>query len=180
VVGAGYGPTEGAMPVELLDVVDEDDRPQFRASRERVHREYHIHRSVMFFVFDAEGRVFVNQRSASKEIYPGCWSIAFGGHVLAGESYDGAAEREVREETGLTARPRYITSFKKRTADERENVKVYAVVADDDPVLPPDEIEQGQFVTLAELNEMLGRFEFLPETETLLKILVEYTARGGR
>jgi 16S rRNA (adenine1518-N6/adenine1519-N6)-dimethyltransferase len=167
------------MAVELLDVVDEDDRPQFRATRERVHREYHIHRSVMFFVFDAEGRVFVNQRSAAKEMYPGYWSIAFGGHVLAGESYDGAAEREVREETGLTVRPRFITSFKKRTADERENVKVYAVVADGEPVLPPDEIEQGQFVTLAELNEMLGRFDFLPETETLLKILVEYTARGG-
>src|SRR5438874_1703 len=79
-----------------------------------------------------EGRVFVNQRSATKEIYPGYWSIAFGGHVLAGESYDRAAEREIREETGLATRPALITTFKKRTADERENVKVYGVVADGD------------------------------------------------
>ena len=165
------------MPAEMLDVVDEDDRLQFRASRERVHREYHIHRSVMFFVFDDEGRVFVNQRSALKELYPGYWSIALGGHVLAGESYERAVEREIREEVGLVTRPTLITTFKKRTADERENVKVFGVTADRDPVLFADEIEQGRFATLAEINEMLGRFDFLPETDTLLKILVEHTSR---
>jgi 16S rRNA (adenine1518-N6/adenine1519-N6)-dimethyltransferase len=167
------------MAAEMLDVVNEEDRPQFRASRERVHREYHIHRSVMFFVFDVDGQVFVNQRSALKEMYPSYWSIAFGGHVLAGESYEGAAEREIREETGLTSRPFLITTFKKRTADERENVKVYGVTADTELVLFADEIEQGRFVTLAEINQMLGRFDFLPETDTLLKILIEHTARGG-
>jgi isopentenyl-diphosphate Delta-isomerase len=165
------------MATEYLDVVDEDDRPQFRAAREKVHDEYHIHRSVMFFVFNQEGQVLVNQRSQQKSLYPGYWSIAFGGHVLAGESYDGAAEREIREETGLSARPSLITSFKKRTADERENVKVYEVIADREPRLFPDEIEQGQFVTLAEIYHLLGRFDFLPETDTLLKILNEHTSK---
>ena len=178
--GVGHTQVEIAMATEMFDVVDEDDRPQFRASRERVHREYHIHRSVMFFIFDDEGRVFVNQRSDKKEWYPGYWSIAFGGHVLAGESYDRAAEREIREETGLTAHPSLVTTFKKRTADERENVKVYAVTADQDLALFPDEIDRGQFATLAELNVMLGRFDFLPETETLLKILIEHTSRRER
>ncbi len=167
------------MPAEMLDVVNEDDRPQFRASRERVHREYHIHRSVMFFVFDEDGRVFVNRRSQAKEIYPGYWSIAFGGHVLAGESYDGAVAREVREETGLDAAASLITSFKKRTADERENVKVFGVTADRELKLFVAEIEQGQFMTLAEINQALGRLDFLPETDTLLKILIDHTARRG-
>ena len=165
------------MRTEMLDVVDDDDRPQFRAARERVLREYHIHRAVMFFVFDDEGRVFVNQRSDKKEMYPGYWSIAFGGHVLAGESYDDAVRREIREEVGLDAPARLITSFQKRTADERENVKVYAVTADREPVLFPDEIAQGRFVSVAEINEMISRFDFLPETPTLLKILIEYTSR---
>jgi isopentenyl-diphosphate Delta-isomerase len=165
------------MPMEYLDVVDDDDRPQFRATREKVHQEYHVHRSVMFFVFDADGRVFVNQRSQKKELYPGYWSIAFGGHVLAGESYDGAVDREMREEVGLMVRPSLITSFKKRTADERENVKVYEVVADRDPILYADEIEQGEFLTLAEVYQMLSRFDFLPETDTLLKILNEHTSK---
>lgn len=168
------------MAAEMLDVVNEEDRPQFRASRERVHREYLIHRSVMFFIFDSEGRVFVNRRSQRKEIYPGYWSIAFGGHVLAGESYDGAVQRELREETGLDAVPFLVTSFKKRTADERENVRVYGAVATGDLALYAEEIEQGQFMTLAEMNASLGRLDFLPETDSLLKILVEHTARAGR
>jgi isopentenyl-diphosphate Delta-isomerase len=162
---------------ELLDIVDDQDRVLSRAPRSRVLRDYHIHRAVMFFVFDDEERVLVNQRSETKEIYPSYWSIAFGGHVLAGESYDGAVRREIREETGLEAVPRLITSFQKRTSDERENVKVYAVTADRPPTLFPDEIAQGQFMTLAEVNEMLSRADFLPETPTLLKILIEHTSR---
>ena len=166
------------MPAEeLLDIVDDQDRVLSRAPRSRVLRDYHIHRAVMFFVFDDEEQVLVNQRSETKELYPGYWSIAFGGHVLAGESYDDAARREIREEVGLDAPARLITSFQKRTADERENVKVYAVTADREPVLFPDEIAQGRFVSVAEINEMISRFDFLPETPTLLKILIEYTSR---
>jgi isopentenyldiphosphate isomerase len=166
------------MPAEeLLDIVDDQDRVLSRAPRSRVLRDYHIHRAVMFFVFDDEQRVFVNQRSETKEIYPSFWSIAFGGHVLAGESYDNAVRREIKEEVGLEAPAHLITSFQKRTADERENVKVYAVTADQEPVLYPDEIAQGRFMTLAEINEMIPRFDFLPETPTLLKFLIEHTSR---
>jgi len=166
---------------EMLDIVDEDDRVLSTASRRKVLDEYHIHRAVMFFVFDRDGNVFVNKRSMQKELYPGYWSIAFGGHVLAGESYDAAAIREVQEETGLLDRPVRIGAFKKRTADERENVVVYRVTASFDLDLYPEEIEQGQFVTLADLNQYLGRFDFLPETPDLLKILNEHTSRhsGG-
>ena len=162
---------------EELDVVDERDRVISRATRRRVHADYLIHRSVMFFVFDEDDRIFVNQRSAAKDPYPNYWSIAFGGHVLAGEGYDVAAAREIEEETGLSDIPFAIASFQKRTADERENVKVYGVRAGGDLRLFAEEIEQGQFVTMAELNQMLGRFDFLPETPTLLKTLVDHTAR---
>ena len=163
--------------VEELDVVDDRDRVIARATRRRVHDDYLIHRSVMFFVFDDEDQIFVNQRSATKELYPSYWSIAFGGHVLAGEAYDAAVVREIAEETGLRDAPFAITTFQKRTADERENVKVYGVRTRSDLSLFAEEIEQGRFVTMAELNQMLGRFDFLPETPTLLKTLTDYTAR---
>jgi len=157
--------------------VDEQDRVLSRAPRSRVLREYHIHRAVMFFVLDADGQVFVNQRSDLKELYPGFWSIALGGLVRAGESYDAAARREIKEAAGLETPARLLTSFQKYTADERENVKVYAVTADREPVLFAEEIAQGRFMSLAEVNQMLSRFDFLPETPALLKILVEHTSR---
>lgn len=163
--------------LEQLDVVDDGDRVLWSASRQRVHDEYLIHRSVMFFVFDGQDRVFVNRRSMAKEMYPGYWSIACGGHVQAGETYDLAVAREIEEETGLREPAFPIASFQKRTADERENVQVYGVRAPGELTLFADEIDQGQFITLAEVNEALGRFEFLPETPSLLKILLEYSAR---
>jgi isopentenyldiphosphate isomerase len=162
---------------EELDVVDDNDRLLARASRARVHDEYLIHRSVMFFVLDENDSVFVNQRSQQKEVYPEYWSIAFGGHVLAGESYEDAVRRELEEETGLRDQPFPINAFQKRTADERENVRVYGVRAQTELELLAEEIEQGRFMTMAEVNEMIGRFNFLPETATLLKTLTEYTSR---
>jgi isopentenyldiphosphate isomerase len=162
---------------EELDVVDDADRVLARANRGRIHDEYLIHRSVMFFVLDENDCVFVNQRSASKAMYPGYWSIAFGGHVQAGETYESAIAREVEEETGLREHAFPITTFQKRTADERENVRVYGVRAHEELELFADEIEQGQFMTMADLNEMVGRFDFLPETPILLKTLTEYTSR---
>jgi len=162
---------------EMLDIVDDDDRVLSQAPRRKVLDEYHVHRAVVFFVFDREGNVFVNKRSDTKEIYPGYWSIAFGGHVRAAESYESAAIREVQEETGLFDRPVLIGSFKKRTADERENVNVYRITASRDLDLFADEIEQGQYCTMADLNVMLGRFDFLPETPDLLKILISHTSK---
>jgi isopentenyldiphosphate isomerase len=162
---------------EMLDIVNESDKVISSAPRRTVIDEYHIHRAVVFFVFDREGNVFVNKRSSTKEMYPGYWSVAFGGHVLAGESYDAAAIREVQEETGLLDRPVRIATYKKRTADERENVTVYKVVASHDLDLFPEEIDQGQFSTLADVSQMLGRFDFLPETPDLMKILVSETSR---
>lgn len=165
---------------EMLDIVDDDDRVIGRAPRSRVLDEYRIHRAVMFFVFDQDGNVFVNQRSESKTTYPGYWSIAFGGHVLAGETYDHAVRREALEETGLEDPAQLIGSFQKRTPDERENVKVYAVTASRDLNLYADEIAQGEFMTIAEMNVMIARHDFLPETPQLLKVLIEHTSRRER
>ncbi len=161
---------------EELDVVDDDDRVVFRAPRERVHREYHIHRSVMFFVFDEDGRIFVNQRAATRETYPLVWSVAFGGHVRSGEQYDDAVRREIREEVGLAAAPLLIGPYRKRTPDERENSKVYGLVADAPLALDPRELEQGEFMPLSQAVELRGRQDFLPETDDLLRILFEYTS----
>lgn len=161
----------------MLDVVDGTDRVLLRASRRRIHDDYLIHRSVIYFLLDDDDRSYVNQRSQTKDLYPGHWSVALGGHVLAGETYEEAAKRELEEETGLRLTPFFIKAFQKRTPDERENVRVYGVRTNQEPTPNPDEIEQGHFATLAEINEMLGRFDFLPETPTLVQILVDYTSR---
>jgi isopentenyl-diphosphate Delta-isomerase len=160
---------------EYFDIVSDDDEVVGLATRKDVHTKGFVHRSVVFFIFDVEGRIFVNQRTDTKEFYPGYWSIVFGGHVRAGEDYDDTVGREAEEEAGVTSQPFFMASFKKRFDDlDRENVRVYGFVADREPVLERTEIKQGAFLTLAELERKIGEEKFLPETARLSEILKNY------
>jgi isopentenyldiphosphate isomerase len=157
--------------MELFDVVDEEDNVIGKASREECHENGFIHRSVMFFVFDSKGRVLVTKRTENKDFFPGYYSIVLGGHVHAGEDYEEAVVREVEEEIGLSVKPFLISTFKKRIPEERENVKVFGVVAKDDIDLNKDELESGEFLKFEELEERFENVDFLPETEILYSIL---------
>lgn len=159
------------MKEEAFDVVDENDEVVGQASRKECHEKGVIHRSVMFFVFDEEGRVLVTKRTGSKDFFPGYWSIVLGGHVNSGEIYEDAVLREVKEELGIEAKPIFLKSFKKRIPEEKENVKVYSFVARGPIKLSMEELERGEFLQMDELEERLKCERFLPETEVLLDIL---------
>jgi isopentenyldiphosphate isomerase len=126
------------MPKEFFDLVDENDNVIGKALREECHKKALIHRSVMFFVFNEEGKVLVTKRTINKDFFPGFWSIVLGGHVGSGESYKEAVVREVEEEVDLEAVPFFIHYFKKRIPEEKENVKVYGFVANKEPSLNED------------------------------------------
>ena len=158
---------------ELFDIVSDGDEVIGRATRKDAHTIGHIHRSVLFFIFDDEGRVFVSQRTDNKEFYPGYWSIVFGGHVHAGESYEDAVASELEEEAGIRAKPAVMGSFKKRFDEkDKENVRVYAIVTGRALAVDPREIKQGSFMTMAELEKKLKEDRFLPETALLYQILI--------
>jgi len=67
---------------EILDVVDENDNVIGQARRGEVHgNKYLIHRSVGVAVFNSRGELFLQQRSATKDTDPLCWTISCTGHV---------------------------------------------------------------------------------------------------
>lgn len=49
------------------------------------------------------GRIYVQQRSLTRSVFPGCWDLV-GGHAEPGEGVRAALARELREETGWTLR----------------------------------------------------------------------------
>jgi len=160
--------------MEIYDVVDEDDKVIGKATRQEIHDKKLIHRSVMFFIFDKKGRIFVTQRTKNKEFYKEYWSIVLGGHINSGETYEEAAIRECKEETGIESKPVFMGFFKQRIPEEKENVKVFAFYTDKIPKIDPFEIKQGKFMTMKELENKLKNEKFLPETNDLLKILKNF------
>ncbi len=86
-------------PGELLAVVNERDEEIGAERRDEIHRRGLLHRAVHVIVTGPGGGILLQQRSALKDTYPLYWECV-GGHLGPGETYSGAAAREVQEELG--------------------------------------------------------------------------------
>ena len=92
--------TRAANPEELFDVVDRNDQVVGQAPRREVHAKGLLHRATHVMVHNAQGQLFLQKRSMSKDTFPGCWDSSCSGHLDAGEDYATAARRELGEEIG--------------------------------------------------------------------------------
>lgn len=139
--------------IEYFDIVNDRDEVIGRAPRAEVHAKRLLHRAVHILVFDAQGRLFLQKRSMSKDAEPGMWSTSCSGHVDSGETYDPAAQRELGEELGLFLPAPPVRWFRIKPCVETgwEFCWVYRVRHDGPFVLHPEEIETGAWFTLEEL-----------------------------
>lgn len=145
---------------ELVDVVDEADRPIGVLSLAEAHRQGLYHRSVRVAVFDAAGRVYLQKRSKAKELYPGRLDLSATGHVRAGESREAAALRELREELGLRAeRLRRVAEVPGSPDTNFEFITLYtAGRLDAQPQPNPAEVESGFFADRSEVDYLLANY----------------------
>ena len=80
---------------ELLPLVDEEGRVIGSATRGQCHDGSKLlHPVVHLHVFDSAGRLYLQQRPLWKDIQPGKWDTAVGGHVDFGEEIGRASCRE--------------------------------------------------------------------------------------
>ncbi|NIR17298.1 MAG: NUDIX domain-containing protein, partial [Desulfobacterales bacterium] len=63
------------------------------------------HRATYILVFNSGGELYVQKRTQTKDVFPGYYDVAAGGVVLAGESYEEGAVRELLEELGIRGTP---------------------------------------------------------------------------
>ena len=87
--------------VALYDPADAEGRVTGAAPRSRVRRENLPHAAAFVVVRRSDGRVLVHRRSAGKDLWPALLDCANGGVVLAGETPERAARRELAEEVGV-------------------------------------------------------------------------------
>ena len=137
---------------EIVTVVDEENRPVAELPRHRVRSENLRHRATYIFVFDRRGRVLVQRRTATKDVYPGYYDLAAGGVVAAGESYEECAEREAAEELGIRGTD-LVSKFGFYYEDEGNRCfgHVFTCVHDGPFTLQAEEVESVDFLTVDEI-----------------------------
>ena len=151
---------------ELLPIVDEAGKVVGCVTRGECHCGAKLlHPVVHLHLFDTSGRLYLQHRPQWKEIQPGKWDTAVGGHVDYGEEIAAALLREVREELGITAcEPRFLNSYVFESEREKELVNVYSAVYDG-AVAPSEELDGGRFWTINEINDAIGKNVLTPNFE---------------
>jgi 16S rRNA (adenine1518-N6/adenine1519-N6)-dimethyltransferase len=152
------------MPEEIFDIVDENDRVIGQLPRSEVHRLKLRHRAVSIFIFNRRGQLLLQQRAASKDEYPLCYTSSASGHVTAGDDYDETAARELQEELGLSVPLERLAKFPASPETANEFTVLYRGVTDLPPKFAPNEIAGGAYYDLPLIDEQLLRApeEFSP------------------
>lgn len=143
---------------EFFDVVNEQDRPVGRATRREVHARGLMHRAIHVLIFNRRRELFLQKRSALKDMSPLAWDSSCSGHLDAGEDYDQACVRELQEELGLAlgAPPERRLRLAACPETGNEFVWVYRLSHEGPFVLNAQEIERGEWVAPGELNRRIA------------------------
>lgn len=100
---ATNSPSSGTAEPILLELVDEDGVTVGTAEKLAAHQPPgQLHRAFSVFLFDARGRLLLQQRALGKYHSPGVWSNSCCGHPYPGEAPFAAAARRTSEELGVS------------------------------------------------------------------------------
>ncbi len=169
---------------ELLDIVDEHDRVVGQARRAETYQKRLRHRCAFVLARDADDRIFVHRRTATKLVFPSLYDMFVGGVVSAGESYDEAALRESEEELGASGLPAPVPLFKflYDTPEHSWWSAVYEVRVPRELSVRPqaEEVAWYAFLDEAELDARLGKWGWVPDGLEAYRRLREWRTGRGR
>jgi 8-oxo-dGTP pyrophosphatase MutT (NUDIX family) len=155
---------------EIVQIVDRDNRVTDALPRHLMRSRGLIHRASYILVFNDQQEVFVQKRTTTKDIYPGYWDVAAGGVVLAAESYEHSAARELAEELGISGIP-LTPLFDHYFEDATNRVwgRVFRCVHEGPFSLQPEEVEYGLFMPVPQILECSRREPFTPDGILILQ-----------
>lgn len=171
-------PTADSQPqtsevVEYFPVVEPNGLVIGRSTREYCHGGAKpLHPVIHVHIIDRFSRIYLQKRSMKKDIQPGKWDTAVGGHVSYGESVVEAVYREAFEELRLMEfNPIYIETYQFESSVEKEMVSVFAAVGTYELTPDLDEVDEGRWWPLEEIDANIGKGIFTPNFESEFQMI---------
>ncbi len=151
--------------MEILDIVDRDDKVIGNATREEMYKKSLCHRIVHILVFNSEGKMVLQKRSDKVSFCPNHWSTAVGGHVQMGETYEEAALREYQEELGAVSELELVGKvFYEAVGGPKKFLTIFKTQFDGQFNPDIEEVSEVCFFDISEIKEMIKKGEmFHPE-----------------
>jgi 8-oxo-dGTP pyrophosphatase MutT (NUDIX family) len=163
---------------EIVTIVDEHNHVVGAISRREMRARRLPHRSTYILVFNRSGHLYVQKRTMTKDVFPGYYDPAAGGVVLAGESYEVCAKRELAEEMGIQDVP-LLWHFDFYFADTHSRVwgGGFSCVYDGEIVLQEEEVESGAFLPIDDILRRAQTELFTPDSMYVLSRYLGQTTR---
>lgn len=147
-------------------VVGRSAREYCHSGAKPLHPVIHVH------IIDRYGHIYLQKRSMLKDIQPGKWDTAVGGHVAYGESILEAVYREASEELGFNEfNPIHIETYEFESSVEREMVNVFAAVGSYELHPDLDEVDEGRWWDIADVDEAIGKSILTPNFESEFQMI---------
>ena len=142
-------------------VIGRSARSWCHSGAKPLHPVIHIH------IIDRFSRIYLQKRSMRKDIQPGKWDTAVGGHVSYGESVVEAVHREAEEELRFTEfNPIHLLTYEFESPVEYELVNVFAAIGSFNLYPDLDEVDEGRWWNLEDIDASIGKGVFTPNFES--------------
>lgn len=170
--------------MEMVDKFDVRRMPLNKVTEryERIPGQYR--QSVHLWIRNSEGDFLIQQRSFTKRVFPGAWSIT-GGAVDAGETPLEAVKRECKEELGIDLDEEKLglsLSYRR----EFDFVDVYWTEQEinlEDITMDPSEVINVKYASVDEIKALAEKKEFshsiMMYFDTLVNMYEYYIKDGG-
>lgn len=124
-------------------------------------------------IFNPDGQMLIQQRQPFKRGWSNLWDISVGGSAITGDTSSTAAERETREELGLTVdlskeRPMLTLHWEHGFDDYyviTQAVNLNALQ------LQYEEVQKVRWVSKEEILQMIDEGSFIPYEKSLIELL---------
>jgi isopentenyl-diphosphate delta-isomerase len=160
---SGDGAPTLSEELELVTLVDVDDKEIGSCGKLAAHRDGRLHRAFSILISNRGGEILLQRRAAGKYHFAERWSNACCGHPRPGEPTIDAAGRRLREEFGFTVSLETMGTLQYRVEDpvsglvENEYLHVLHGSFNGRPRPHPDEVGAYRWMQPDNIRRSLAR-----------------------